>query len=136
MKASAFFAQSYAEARSKFIDAATAAGQEPVAHPHPLLGRDGELLAMDVARFGPADAPALLRALRDDLPGNVRLVDDESASAPDDGDEEAEPAEVADDDRHRSRWQSGEEHSRPRAGRAVGRYCRACPELRAVQGRA
>lgn len=42
---------------------------------------------------------ALLRALRDDLPGNVRLVDDESASAPDDGDEEAEPAEVADDDR-------------------------------------
>jgi Protein of unknown function (DUF2817) len=60
MKASAHFAQSYAEARSKFIDAATAAGQEPVAHPHPLLGRDGEQLAMDVARFGPVDASALL----------------------------------------------------------------------------
>ena len=30
----------------------------PVPHPHPLLGRDGEALAMDVARFGPADAPA------------------------------------------------------------------------------
>jgi hypothetical protein len=31
-----------------------------VAHAHPLLGRDGELLAMDVARFGAADAPAVL----------------------------------------------------------------------------
>ena len=60
MKASSFFAQSYAEARRKFIDASTAAGQQPVAHPHPLLGRDGEMLAMDVARFGPADAPAVL----------------------------------------------------------------------------
>jgi hypothetical protein len=60
MGASAFFAQSYAEARQKFIAAANAAGLDPVAHPHPLLGRDGELLAMDVARFGPADASALL----------------------------------------------------------------------------
>jgi hypothetical protein len=60
MKASGFFSQSYAEARRKFIEAATAAGQEPVAHPHPLLGRDGEQLAMDVARFGPADAPSVL----------------------------------------------------------------------------
>jgi hypothetical protein len=60
VKASTYFAQSYAEARRKFIDAATAAGQEPVAHPHPLLGRDGEALAMDVARFGAADAPAVL----------------------------------------------------------------------------
>ena len=60
MKASTYFAQSYAEARRKFIAAATDAGQEPVAHAHPLLGRDGELLAMDVARFGPADAPSVL----------------------------------------------------------------------------
>ncbi len=60
MKASGYFSQSYAEARRKFIEAATAAGQEPVAHPHPLLGRDGEQLAMDVARFGPADAPSVL----------------------------------------------------------------------------
>ena len=60
MRASTYFAHSYAEARRKFIDAATAAGQEPVAHPHPLLGRDGELLAMDIARFGPVEAPALL----------------------------------------------------------------------------
>ena len=60
MKAAAFFAQSYAEARSKFLAAAAAAGIDPVTHPHPLLGRDGELLAMDVARHGPADAEALL----------------------------------------------------------------------------
>ena len=60
MKAAAFFAQSYAEARSKFLAAAGAAGLDPVAHAHPLLGRDGEALAMDVARHGPADAPALL----------------------------------------------------------------------------
>jgi hypothetical protein len=60
IKASSYFAQSYAEARQKFIAAATAAGQEPVPHPHPLLGRDGEQLAMDVARFGAAEAQALL----------------------------------------------------------------------------
>jgi hypothetical protein len=60
MKAATFFAQSYAEARRKFIEAATVAGHEPVPHAHPLLGRDGEALAMDVVRFGPADANALL----------------------------------------------------------------------------
>ena len=60
MKSSSYFAQSYAEARRKFIDAASAAGREPVPHPHPLLGRDGEELAMDVARFGAADARSVL----------------------------------------------------------------------------
>jgi hypothetical protein len=55
-----FFAQSYAEARGKFLAAAEAAGLAVQSHPHPLLGRDGEALAMDVARAGPADAPALL----------------------------------------------------------------------------
>jgi hypothetical protein len=60
MKPAGYFAQSYAEARRKFIAAASAAGREPVPHPHPLLGRDGEALAMDVARFGAADAPAVL----------------------------------------------------------------------------
>jgi hypothetical protein len=59
-KTAAHFAQSYAEARRKFIDAATAAGCEPVAHVHPLIGRDGETLATDVACFGAADAPAVL----------------------------------------------------------------------------
>jgi len=54
------FSQTYAEARAKFIDAAEAAGLDPQAHVHPLLGRDGETLAMDVARDGPADARAVL----------------------------------------------------------------------------
>ena len=60
MSVSRFFAQSYAEARQKFLQAAQDCGLDPVAHAHPLLGRDGELLAMDVARFGAADAQALL----------------------------------------------------------------------------
>jgi len=55
-----FFSQSYAEARGKFLAAAAAAGLPVQSHAHPLLGRDGEALAMDVARFGPADAPAVL----------------------------------------------------------------------------
>jgi hypothetical protein len=55
-----FFAQSYGEARAKFLAAADAAGLAVVSHTHPLLGRDGETLAMDVARFGAADARALL----------------------------------------------------------------------------
>jgi hypothetical protein len=55
-----FFAQSYAQARAKFVAAAEAAGVDVQPHVHPLLGRDGETLAMDIARFGPADAKALL----------------------------------------------------------------------------
>jgi len=58
--ASRFFAQSYAEARSKFLAAAEAAGLQVGTHPHPLPGRDGELMAMDVARFGPQDSDRLL----------------------------------------------------------------------------
>jgi hypothetical protein len=54
------FAQSYAEARSKFLAGAAAAGLSIQSHRHPLPGRDGEDLAMDVARFGAADAPGLL----------------------------------------------------------------------------
>jgi len=60
VKASSYFAQSYAQARQKFLAAAEAAGLDPVPHPHPLLGHDGETLSMDVARFGAADAEALL----------------------------------------------------------------------------
>jgi hypothetical protein len=60
VSASAFFSQSYAEARGKFLAAADAAGLDVHSHVHPLLGRDGETLAMDVARFGAADAPRLL----------------------------------------------------------------------------
>lgn len=54
------FSQSYAEARTRFCAAAEAAGLEVEPHLHPLLGRDGEALAMDVARDGPANAGALL----------------------------------------------------------------------------
>jgi hypothetical protein len=55
-----YFAQSYREARDKFVAAAQDAGLDVHAHAHPLLGRDGEPLAMDVARDGAADAGALL----------------------------------------------------------------------------
>jgi hypothetical protein len=54
------FAQSYAEARRKFLAAATAAALPVQSHLHPYPGRDGEELAMDVARAGPADAQRLL----------------------------------------------------------------------------
>lgn len=60
MKPAAFFAQRYVEARAGFIAAAEAADLALQSHPHPMRGMDGEALAMDVARFGPADAPALL----------------------------------------------------------------------------
>ncbi len=58
--AEAVFSQSYQEARSKFIEAATAAGLEVQSRLHPAKGRDGEALAMDIAREGPADARQLL----------------------------------------------------------------------------
>lgn len=54
-----FFAPSYAKARRKFAASAEAAGLDVHAHVHPLLGSEGEVLAMDVARFGAADARAL-----------------------------------------------------------------------------
>jgi len=54
------FAQSYAEARDKFFAAARSRGLGVETHVHPLLGRDGEMLAMDVARDGPAGAMSLL----------------------------------------------------------------------------
>ncbi|MDN6876522.1 M14 family metallopeptidase [Pseudomonas citronellolis] len=58
--APACFAQSYAQARGLFLAAARAAGLDVHSHAHPLPGRDGEPLATDVARFGAADAEALL----------------------------------------------------------------------------
>jgi hypothetical protein len=58
--ASQHFSQSYAEAREKFLAAADAAGLDATEHLHPMLGRDGEPLAMDVVRTGPADATSLL----------------------------------------------------------------------------
>lgn len=54
------FANSYARARTRFLEGAAAAGLAIESHAHPLLGRDGEALAMDVARDGPLDAKHLL----------------------------------------------------------------------------
>ncbi len=54
------FSGSYAEARVKFLEAAAAAGLTTQSHAHPLKGRDGEDLAMDVARDGTPDAENLL----------------------------------------------------------------------------
>ena len=60
MSAAGYFSQSYTEARAKFLAAAEQAGLDVESHVHPLLGRDGETLAMDVVRDGPKDAPAVL----------------------------------------------------------------------------
>jgi len=54
------FSTSYAQARDKFLRAADAAGLPVESHIHPLPGRDGETLAMDVVRDGPEDARSLL----------------------------------------------------------------------------
>ena len=54
------FAGTYAQARRKFLDAARDAGLAVESHLHPLKGREGEDLAMDVVRDGPADAGCLL----------------------------------------------------------------------------
>lgn len=54
------FSQSYAEARTKFIEAATSAGLLVESRRHPERGRDGEDLAMDVAREGDPSASKLL----------------------------------------------------------------------------
>ncbi len=56
----AHFAQTYAEARDKFFAAARSRGLGVDTHVHPLLGQDGEMLGMDVARDGPRDAQAVL----------------------------------------------------------------------------
>ena len=54
------FAGTYREARDKFLAAAQAGGLLVESKVHPLPGRDGEELAMDVARDGHPDAAAVL----------------------------------------------------------------------------
>lgn len=55
------FASTYAEARRKFREAASARGLAIDAHVHPAaVGAEGEPLAIDVALLGPQEAPALL----------------------------------------------------------------------------
>ena len=60
MSANAPFSQSYAEARGKFLAAVEAAGLDAETHAHPMRGRDGELLAMDVVLDGERAARSLL----------------------------------------------------------------------------
>ena len=57
---SAAFSASYAQARAKFLAAAADAGLQVQSYIHPEKGRDGEVLAMDVALDGPAHADKLL----------------------------------------------------------------------------
>lgn len=54
------FAQTYAQARELFLRSAADAGLAVQSHQHPRRGRDGETLAMDVARIGPPDSTALM----------------------------------------------------------------------------
>ena len=56
----ACFAQTYAEARRKFSAAAALAGLPVDSVPHPLPGHEGEALALDLVRDGPASAERLL----------------------------------------------------------------------------
>jgi len=59
MNPHAAFSASYSAARAKFLEAAAAAGMALRAYEHPLKGRDGETLAMDVALDGSPDAEHL-----------------------------------------------------------------------------
>ena len=54
------FSHSYAQARQTFLDACANAGLTVESHLHPLKGREGEELAIDVALSGPAQAANLL----------------------------------------------------------------------------
>jgi hypothetical protein len=54
------YSHTYREARGKFLAECAAKGLPVVEHLHPELGRDGEVLSMDVARQGAQDAAALL----------------------------------------------------------------------------
>lgn len=57
---STLFSSSYALARRKFLAACTLAQLEATEHRHALAGADGEVLATDVVRLGPADASRVL----------------------------------------------------------------------------
>ncbi len=60
MKSEGFFAASYGEARGKFLEAAAGAEASLENHINPAKGPDGQQLITDVARYGPADAEAIL----------------------------------------------------------------------------
>jgi hypothetical protein len=52
------FSSNYAQARVKFLEAAATAGLQIESYNHPLPGKDGETLALDVALQFPADGKA------------------------------------------------------------------------------
>ena len=54
------FSTSYAQSRRKFLQAAASANLPVTSHLHPMVGRDGEALAMDVVLDGSPDADSLL----------------------------------------------------------------------------
>ena len=54
------FSSSYKEARQQFLDATHQAGLPVQSHIHPLKGRDGEELAMDVVRAGSRNSERML----------------------------------------------------------------------------
>src|SRR6185369_1815723 len=54
------FSDSYVQARTRFLQSAREAGLEVESKPHPLKGRDGEELALDVARDGHPNAASVL----------------------------------------------------------------------------
>jgi len=54
------FSKTYAEARSKFLDACAEVGAVVTSFPNPAAGADGKPLCADVARAGPENAEAIL----------------------------------------------------------------------------
>jgi len=58
--ASSAFSSTYKQAREQFLEAADRARLQVESKPLPLKGRDGETLAMDIAREGDPDAACLL----------------------------------------------------------------------------
>lgn len=60
MNVVASFSSSYAQARGKFLAATVQANLRVTSHIHPLAGRDGEVLAMDVVLDGSPEADRLL----------------------------------------------------------------------------
>lgn len=60
MNATSYFSSSYAMQRRRFLEQATEAQLTVESHIHPLRGREGEELAMDVARLGSAESQRML----------------------------------------------------------------------------
>jgi hypothetical protein len=63
MSASTHFSADYAEARRKFLDAATGAGARLRRYESPARGPNGEALSTDTAWIGPRDAAAVLMTI-------------------------------------------------------------------------